>query len=274
MSSKKKSRSYMDQEALERCLWASNDGYELWIEEEARKASQFYVVNGTNGKVLLQWQHEFKTTANVCCVCTTEDGQNGEQTHLLKVAWSDSRTVYCDYVTISGNLPVLVTEPLIDVSFDITAFELIWNQGVALIVEEALGCLHVFDTGLNRYLGYVTLFSNAKTNLQLAQLIKYASAQSTLWAIVRQYDESTKVSWACLNTYQISNFTLKSTVQLPRGFTDYTFVNVPGIKHLQRFEEMSTVVCSSCDILGKSVIQWFLSPKMPWREVQRDHSHH
>lgn len=257
----------MDQEDLERCLWADSDGCELWVAQGPKKACQFYVVSGKTGEVMLQWQNESTTAGSVSCVCIYEDLPDGRQRRLLKVAWSGLRAVYCDYVTIGGTQAVLETETLIDVSFDISGFQLIWDHGLALIMEDLLDCLHIFDTGRNRYLGYLTLYSSAEA------VLKYDSTHSTLWAIVKQYDESTKVSSACLNTYRLPSFALASSVQLPRGFTYYAFAKkAPGIKHLEQFEELSNVVCSSCDLMDRSVFQWFLSPKMPWREVIQDHA--
>lgn len=261
----------MDQEGVVHCLWSSSDNLQLWIEEEPQKSCVFYVVRGETSEVVLEWQHKSKRVARVCCVCTSENQTNGGQTHLLKVAWAGVRTVYCDYVTISGTESVVESEPLIDVNFDISAFYLIWNHGIALVLEKTLESLHVFDTGRGSYQGFVSLYSGATHAAQLEHLIKYDSSRKMLWTIVNEYNEPTRVSCACLNAYRVPTFTLESSIRLPRGFTDYAFVKAPGIQHLEQFEDISTVVCSSCDLLGKSILQWFLDPKFPWREHPQDY---
>ncbi|QLQ81350.1 hypothetical protein HG537_0F01110 [Torulaspora globosa] len=248
----------MDEEAVQsRCLWTSNDGYKLLMPVDNR--CKFWLVQD-KGKVLLEWEHDVKMVENVhwCSV-------NGS--HVVKVVWNDLSSVYCDYVTISDSEANVKTELVIEVDFPVSACYPLWNDGLILLKEPSLAHLHIFDTGRGRYLGYITMFNSGS----LAQTVRYDPETRTLWVIARKYDELTKKSAAYLNTYNISDLFMKTSLLLRQGFAHYSFIKPPPVKGLETFVENSVAVYSSCELLDKTLIQWFMCPKDPWRQTLLDH---
>lgn len=264
----------MKTEDQERWLWSSADGYGLYFTNGANGLCHFNLVRSANDQrhtIVLEWRHNVKTITSLCCICASQEEQDESQTHCLKIVWNSLETIYCDYLKISGNQPILETEPLIDVSFTICGFYVIWKHGIVLVEEANVRQLHIFETSLGRYLGYLTLFANIDSDLELTHMINFDNETSKLWAIVRKYDALTKKSSAYLNTYAIPNFKLLSSVQLPRGFTKYGLIKKPTSMKLEVHELHSLMVYSSCDLFEKTTIQWFLSPTTPWKEICLDY---
>lgn len=257
----------MEEADQQRCLWTSEDGYELLMIHEEDERCRFWVLAVGSSKVLLEWKHDIKTVQNVCCRGTSRLQADREGLHVVKLVWNGSNSLYCDYVTISGTAASLKTELVIEVDFPVSAFYLLWTNGLVLIQEELLAQLHLFDTGHARYLGYITLC----TNSSVTEMVRYEPRTKRLWVIARKYDELTKNSSACLNTYDLSNFKLQTSVPLPRGFTHYGFVKAPTVGGLEEFADRSIAIYSSCELLNKTVLQWFVSPRTAWRESRFAH---
>lgn len=247
-----------------RCLWASDDGYKLLVAVDKR--CRFWLVQ-EQGKVLLEWEHDVKRVENVywCSVNRSEEENGGSR--VVKLVWNDLNSVYCDYVTISDSEAKVKTELVIEVDFVVSALYLLWDYGQILLLERSLALLHIFDTGRARYLGYITVFSSNR----LAETVRYDPKSRRLWVIARKYDDLTKRSTAYLNTYDIPGFVVITSVLLPRGFSHYSFVKPPPVESLDTFVENSVAIYSSCELLNRTVVQWFICPKNPWRETSYEH---
>lgn len=267
---------------MRRNLWSSNQEYKLDFTYGFGNACQFELLQlnklnsdeQASSAVILRWAHEIKVIENICFICTSEEGQERKEGYLLKILWHANNVVYCDFVTLNERLQTVETEPILSVSFNISFFHIVWSLGIIFLEEDCLGNLHIFDTGHDHYLGYITLYTNALSIFESGSMIKFDSSTSTLWAIVRKYDEVTKTSSIFLNTYNIPKFTLETSINLPRGYSRYGFVKLEkdcesepyGMKATE-----GTVLCSSCELLQKSVIQRFLSPAAPWKESHMDY---
>lgn len=268
---------------MRRNLWTSNKEYKLDITYGFGNPCLFELVrlNVSNSDeqasstLILQWEHEIKEIENICFICTSDEEEEGKQFYLLKILWHRRNVVYCDYVTLNQRHQTVETEQVVSVSFNISFFHIIWSHGIIFLEEESLGNLHVFNTGHDRYLGYITLYTNALSIFESGSMVKFDSLTSTLWAVVRKYDEVTKTSSIFLNTYNLPKFTLETSINLPRGYSHYSFAKLEKVNNESDalgFEDLeSTVLCSSCELLQKSVIQRFLSPATPWKESHLDY---
>lgn len=249
-------------------LWSDDRGLAINCTFAHNNLCRFEIVN--KNEVIKEWEHNIKGFKNVCFTRSPDLDSQLQ----FKMLWYRDQNVYCDYITVDlENGSGVETETALTVNFDISNFYILWSQGILWLQEEAVWNLHVFDTGHDRYLGYVTLHSGTTAE---GSLLRFDDDTMSLWAIVSKYDEVTKTSSAFLNTYSIPNFILSTSVLLPRGYSKYTFVHEPLAEPAEPGQKAglrgieSALICSSCDILNKSIVQWYLTPKKPWKQKQLD----
>ncbi|QLG70749.1 hypothetical protein HG535_0A06910 [Zygotorulaspora mrakii] len=264
--------SAVEADTAARCLWLDEDGLVVYCNFRSPTYCEFKIM--IKSKLIKGWRHTIKRESSIRFI---NDKGSDDSKHLFKLLWSRDKTLYCDYIEVSRDgTAAVTTEEIMTVAFTISTFYVMWSQGIICLWEKISGNLHLFNTGHNRYLGYLTLYSSACSS---ASLLRFIDETMSLWAIVRKYDETTKTSSAFLNTYLLPDFILLTTTMLPKGFSQYYFgkesyvtVSKPAnFSNVAATNLSSSQLCCSCDMSNRSIIQWYFSPKKPWKEIKLNH---
>ncbi|CCE64413.1 hypothetical protein TPHA_0H02090 [Tetrapisispora phaffii CBS 4417] len=225
--------------------------------------------------VLLKWTH----------TCLSIDPQSfilkkTDQVSRIQLVWCHGNVVYCDSLTIdSQNIVGFETEPLITVDFDVSAYYVIWNHGLVLLYEKLSSILHVFDTGYNKKIGEIAMYSTDLHDTPMRSYVLYSRNHDLFSVVVFEYDSSIKKTIHYLNTYSLPNFNLKHYSRLPEGYIDYVILQPQPstIRTCNTLNNEIITICSYCNILQKITIQWFSftneTNTKPWFETTiRDYS--
>ena len=242
-------------------LWV-DDIYQL-LEYRYRNSSRLKlykkrteVEDGDNliSSLISQWEHK-------CIQIMSSSIAYDKKSTLLKILWCFDNSVYCDALELKNNIePVIHTDIVVDVAYQIGYCHAIWEYGLILLCEPIPAQLNIYDTSLNRVTGSIALFSSDSS----VQSFVFNKTISQVQLIVRHYDNLTKKSYAYLNSYSVPSFNLITSVELIKGFSNYFIIE----KDIHDKTDCGIAICSTCEVLERTVIQWFVVFDKPWMETE------
>ncbi|EDO19492.1 hypothetical protein Kpol_1018p20 [Vanderwaltozyma polyspora DSM 70294] len=194
----------------------------------------------------------------------------------LKVLWSFGSSIICDSIELPdtcidsveiGKRLKFNTEVVLEVGFNISYCKVIWISGIILICESETAILHIYDSINKRKVGNILMYSDDVHDTAFLYDEQTRSANM----IVRKYDDLTKKTRIYLNCYSLTPFQLIHSYELPRGYSRYFFidqdVNADDITGATKTRYPGFAICSTCDIMYRTVIQWIQIPTSnPWIE--------
>lgn len=247
-------------------LWCDQDFTLCLLQDDSSGYRfEFLKVNNEQGAtvVIAAWvQEELKNPENVTVFANNDQ----EERLVIDIIWNSDHSVYCD--TINSNEGFQSSTVILQIEFVISMVYVIWSLGLVLVGEEILGNLHVFNTTSLKCLGYVTLQQNSKDSLT------FDKHTTTLWCLVRKYNDLTKSRTTHLNCYQLPEFQLFSSFPMPRGFNSYHFVKLKenrGERAQITSPTFNTTILCLNEMAPNYQLLHFVGPKKPYyRQVFQD----
>lgn len=239
-------------------LWSDQD-FTLYLFQQDSGGCRFEFTKTHNEQgpttIIAAWvRKELKSIENISVFAT----DNNDQGILLDIIWNSDHFVYRD--TVNSNEGFQSSAVVLQVEFTISIVCVLWSLGLLLVGEEILDNLHIFNTTTLRRLGYITLQHNSMDSLY------FDVHTTTLWCLVRKYDNLTRSRTTHLNCYSLPEFKLFSRFPMPRGFELYRFLWTEGnqdTKEVSLSAFTTTILCVN-ELVPKYLLLHFSGPKRPY----------
>ncbi|SCU83118.1 LAMI_0C02058g1_1 [Lachancea mirantina] len=144
----------------------------------------------------------------------------------LQVYGSRGRRIESRRVNLAAPGQVSKCEKVLEVWFEVSRYEILWEPGWVLCSDSAAGCLHVFDVVFGRYVGYVRFYA-------FHERVVLVDTHEFM-VVASKFDQDVMTASATLNVYKIHenrNLALSLSVSLGEELATHKIVRDSRFAH-------------------------------------------